>query len=148
MENYYKEFYSSEEVNSRLANGNTFDYSDEDEDDFIIADQNVSYQDSLSSTWVFIRNLISAKLSRFGIFNHTHLIPDTSFSGWLPEFLPVLKIYNFCSSITWINFAKKLKRTFARYVQQITNYVFNILENENYVTECTLDNCKNFNEGK
>ena len=50
MENYYKDFYSSEEVNSRLANGNTFDYSDEDEDDFIIADQNVSYQDSLSST--------------------------------------------------------------------------------------------------
>ena len=49
MENYYKEFFSSEDVNSRLAQGFSLD-SESDEDDFIIAGQNVSYQDSISST--------------------------------------------------------------------------------------------------
>lgn len=43
-ENYYKEFYSSEFVNNSLGD------SEEDEDEFIIAGQNVSYQDSICST--------------------------------------------------------------------------------------------------
>ena len=48
-ENYYKEFYSSEFVNTSLG-GDCSPDSDSEEDDFIIAGQNVSYQDSNSST--------------------------------------------------------------------------------------------------
>ena len=53
-ENYYKEFYSSEFINSRLGDSLSESFSpDSDEEDFIIAGQsvqNVSYQDSNCST--------------------------------------------------------------------------------------------------
>ena len=49
MENYYKEFYSSEDVNRRLDDGFHLD-TDSDQEDFIIADKTFSGQDSISST--------------------------------------------------------------------------------------------------
>ena len=50
-ENYYKEFYSSEFLNGSLGEGEGYSPgSDSDSEDFIIAGQNVSYQDSNCST--------------------------------------------------------------------------------------------------
>ena len=49
-ENYYKEFYSSEFVNSSLGESCSPPDSEEEEEDFIIAGQNVSYQESNCST--------------------------------------------------------------------------------------------------
>ena len=49
-ENYYKEFYSSEFVNSSLGESCSPHDSEEEEEDFIIAGQNVSYQESNCST--------------------------------------------------------------------------------------------------